>query len=327
MNEQQMPEVIALGEALAEIMRPRVGLPLEQSGPFEGPFPSGAPADFIDACARLGLSTGFIGTVGDDAFGHMFRARLRGDGVDLTHLAVDPARNTGTAFVSYRADGGRDFLFHLKQAAAAQVPQFDSAYFARAKLVHITGSTLAVNEAWRAACVRAARWGKEVGARVSFDPNVRPELLGGRSVEEVCGPILSLADVVLPSGPELTMLTGIDDTRRAVGALLGSGVCMVVVKEGACGSTFYTRDATVPVPAIPREERDPTGAGDAFAGAVAYGLLHGLPAETMLRFANAVGGLAVTRLGPMEGTPTLEEALESAGLSSLDYVAPLVEAG
>ncbi len=275
MNGRQAPEVIALGEALVEVMRPRAGIPLDTPGPFEGPFPSGAPADFASACARLGLSTGFIGSVGDDAFGRLLRGRLAGDGVDLTHLLVDPERATGTAFVTYRADGGRDFLFHLKHAAASRVPEIDPAYFARARLVHVTGSTLASSREWRAACLRAARLGKEAGARVSFDPNIRPELLGGESLEDVCGPIVDLSDVVLPSGKELAMLAGSDDVEQAVRILLQRGVAMVILKEGPRGSTLFTRDAAVHVPTRAREERDPTGAGDAFAGAIAYGLLHG----------------------------------------------------
>ena len=64
----------------------------------------------------------------------------------------------------------------------------------------------------------------------------------------------------------------------------------------------------------PREEVDPTGAGDAFAAGIACGLLHGMPPEAMLRLANAVGGLAVTRLGPMEGLPMREAAFAAARL-------------
>lgn len=312
MSAPQTPEVIALGEALAEFMRPATGIPLWQTGPFEGPFPSGAPANFIDTCARLGLSTGFIGTVGDDAFGHMFRTRLAGDGVDLTHLAVDPVRTTGTAFVTYNADGGRDFLFHIKHAAAGQAPAIDPAYFAGARLVHITGSTLASGPDWHAACVRAATLGRHAGALVSFDPNLRPELLGGASVETVAAPILALADVVLPSGAELATLTGIDEPERAVRALLDRGVRMIFLKSGMEGSALYTADRRIAAPTRRRQEVDPTGAGDAFAAGVAYGLLHGLAPERLLALANAVGGLAVTRLGPMEGTTDLGEALAAA---------------
>jgi len=311
------PEVIALGEALAEFMRPVVGIPLETAGPFEGPFASGAPANFADGCGRLGLATGFIGTVGNDAFGRMFRARLGGDGVDLSRLATDPTRTTGTAFVTYRADGSRDFLFHIKDAAAGQVPPLDEPYFATSRLVHITGSTLASGPAWHAACLRAATLGKQAGARVSFDPNLRPELLGGASVREVAEPILALTDVVLPSEDELRLLTGIDDLEAGVHSLLDRGVALVILKRGMRGSTLYSPGQRVDMPTEPREERDPTGAGDAFAAGVAYGLLRDLDPADLLRLANTMGGSAVTRLGPMEGTPpTIEAALRAAGIGS-----------
>jgi fructokinase len=99
-----------------------------------------------------------------------------------------------------------------------------------------------------------------------------------------------------------------------VAALLHRGVDKVILKEGRLGSTLYSGSESIDVPAVPREERDPTGAGDAFAGGIAYGLLHGLPPDTMLRFANTVGGFAVTRLGPMEGTPVLADVLRVVGL-------------
>jgi sugar/nucleoside kinase (ribokinase family) len=308
------PIVVALGEAVAEVMRPSVGLSLEQPGLFEGPFPSGAPAIFADAAARLGLDTGFIGCVGADAFGRAIKGRLARDGVNLACLRVDEARATGVAFVTYNSDGSRDFLFHLKQSAGAQAPALDTAYFGRVAYLHITGSTLALSPEWRAACLRAARLAKDAGALVAFDPNVRPELLGALSMEQACGPILELADVVLPSGSELAVLTGIAEPRSAVESLLARGVRQVIVKGGAQGSTLFSRDITLHVPAVPREERDPTGAGDAFAAGVAYGLVHGLSVEVMLRLANAVGGLAVTRLGPMEGLPDLAQAWKAAGL-------------
>lgn len=66
-----MANVVSIGEALVEIMRPSVGQPLDYPGEFRGPFASGAPAIFAIAAARLGLPTAFIGAVGDDAFGRL----------------------------------------------------------------------------------------------------------------------------------------------------------------------------------------------------------------------------------------------------------------
>jgi sugar/nucleoside kinase (ribokinase family) len=305
------PDVIALGEALVEIMRPGLDQPLDEAGTFAGPFPSGAPAIFASAAARLGLKTGFVGAVGADAFGRLFRARLISDGVDLTYLRVDEDHATGVAFVAYRHEGSREFVFHLRHSAAGQAPTLTPAYFAHARWIHITGSTLAGGPAWHGVCEHAVRLAKNAGAYVSFDPNIRRELLQGTSIEELCGGIIRMADVVLPSGDELAMLTG-REGAQAARALLEKGVRMVVLKQGAAGSTLFTIEGELHIPARPREERDPTGAGDAFAAAIAYGILKGLPQSEMLRLANSVGALAVTRLGPMEGIPFLAEAIEDA---------------
>ena len=53
-QERLMTEIWTMGEMLVEIMRPRAGIQLSRAGEFLGPFPSGAPAIFIDAAARLG---------------------------------------------------------------------------------------------------------------------------------------------------------------------------------------------------------------------------------------------------------------------------------
>ena len=64
-----MAEILTMGELIVEIMRPKEDMPLDMAGTFLGPFPSGAPAIFIDTAARLGHSAAIIGGVGDDDFG------------------------------------------------------------------------------------------------------------------------------------------------------------------------------------------------------------------------------------------------------------------
>ena len=81
-----MAEIIVMGEMLVEIMRGQENEELYEPGVFRGPFPSGAPAIFIDTAARLGCSTAIIGGVGKDDFGKNILDRLRKDGVDCSHV-------------------------------------------------------------------------------------------------------------------------------------------------------------------------------------------------------------------------------------------------
>jgi sugar/nucleoside kinase (ribokinase family) len=311
MASHTTPHVIALGELLVEVMRVDIDQPLSRPGEFVGPFPSGAPAIFIDAVARLGMSAGFIGVVGADDFGDCVLDRLREDGVDTTHVRTAAGYTTGIAFVSYRGDGSRHFVFHLPQAAAALLApeDVDPAYVAQAEFVHVTGSALSIGESARQACYKAVRTCKAAGARVSFDPNIRPELLGIDQVREICQPILEQCDLLLPSGPEATMLTGEEDERTACRSLVARGIPIVALKRGERGSTVFTADRAIDAPPLPVREVDPTGAGDCYGGAFVVGLLEGWDLQKIARFANIVGALAVTRKGPMEGTPWRADVL------------------
>jgi sugar/nucleoside kinase (ribokinase family) len=136
-------------------------------------------------------------------------------------------------------------------------------------------------------------------------------LLGIERVRAVCAPILEAADVVHPSGAEARTLTGAASDEEAASALAAGGR-IVALKQGAEGSTVFAGSEVVRVPAFAVEEVDPTGAGDCYGGAFLVGLSQGWPLEKTARFANAVGALAVTKQGPMEGAPTLQEAMALA---------------
>ena len=108
-----MAEIITMGEIIVEIMRAKEDEPLYTAGTFKGPYPSGAPAIFIDTVARLGHSAKIIGGVGKDDFGKCLLDRLSGDGVDVSDVIENNRISTGCAFVTYFADGSRKFIFHI----------------------------------------------------------------------------------------------------------------------------------------------------------------------------------------------------------------------
>ena len=299
-----------MGTMLVEIMRVNLDEPLDHvNGRFAGPFPSGDPAIYIDTIARLGRSAGYLGAVGQDAFGRCLLDRFARDGVDFSHGQIMSDRTTGVAFVAYAGDGSRSFIYHWRDAAAGQLrpEQVQPAYFRHARWLHLTGSTLSINESSREACYRAL----EVlppDAQVSFDPNIRPEVLSAEQIRDLCRPVLDRADVFLPSAGEARLFTGADTDETGCRMLAATGK-IVVLKQGARGCEIFTSDAQIEVPGFVVDEVDPTGAGDAFSAGFTVALLDGLSLPDAGRFANAVGALAVTKQGPMEGVPTRQEVL------------------
>ena len=122
-----MAEIWTMGEMIVEIMREKENEPLDKAGVFRGPYPSGAPAIFIDTVARLGHKGGIIGGVGKDDFGKCLLDRLKSDGVDVSHVIENPKKATGCAIVTYFDDGSRKFIFHMGNTPAveAKAPQKD----------------------------------------------------------------------------------------------------------------------------------------------------------------------------------------------------------
>ena len=302
-----MKKIVVIGEILVEIMADRTGSGFREPIALTGPFPSGAPAIFIDQAARLGQPCGIVSAVGQDDFGRINLSRLRSHGVDLSAVAIDPTRPTGSAFVRYREDGARDFIFNIEHAACGHVALTQEAerLFQSADHLHVMGSSLSSD---RLVEINLAAAGtiKARGGTLSFDPNLRKEMLSRAELRAAMRQILGMTDLFLPSGGEMTLLTEATAAADALAELFGLGVRAVVHKRGATGATYHDADRSVSVPAFAVEEVDPTGAGDCFGGTFTTHWLRGTDPETALRLAVAAGALAVGRRGPMEGTSDSE---------------------
>jgi len=307
-----MQGVLTIGEILVEIMRKNRDLPFNVPAEFVGPFPSGAPAIFADAVARLGCPSAIVGAVGDDDFGVMVVNRLKRDGVDVSRVKVLKNYLTGIAFVSYFSNGTRRFIFHLKRSASSKISakNINEDYIVRFKHLHIMGSALSVSRSMREACYKAVKIAHENGLSISLDPNLRPELLLSHKIREICKPVIERADFILPSIEEMKVLAGTEDVDSACSKMLNIDVNVIAVKMGSLGSTIYTEGGKKHIPPFKVDEIDPTGAGDTYDAAFIVGLLRGWSLEKTGYYANAAGALAVTKFGPMEGCPTHKEILK-----------------
>ena len=300
-----------MGEVLVEIMRPQVGVSLNEMGEFLGPFPSGAPAIFIDTVARLGHPAGIIGGVADDDFGRCLLDRLSADGVDVRYVERIPYMATAVAFVTYFDDGSRKFIYHI-DGTPAVMPTFPhNIDIETPKFFHVMGCSLMANDQFREEIFKAVEYFHERGTRISFDPNIRPELLGDRDLMDVIGPVLKNTALLFPGEAELKLLSGHQDINLAVEVLFGNPVLeMIILKQGKAGATVFTREKSYVTQAYSVQEVDPTGAGDCFDAGFLSGLLEGKSIEDCGRIAAAAGALNAAAFGPMEGVISPESIRE-----------------
>jgi D-tagatose-1,6-bisphosphate aldolase subunit GatZ/KbaZ len=301
-------KVVTIGEILVEIMAEQRGHGFREPVRLVGPFPSGAPAIFIDQVAKLGQACGIISCVGDDDFGRLNLRRLADDGVDVDAVEVVPEYATGSAFVRYRDDGGRDFAFNIKNSACGQVRLTDAAseMLAVCGHLHVSGPSL-FSASIIEMTIKAAELVKSNGGTISFDPNIRKEVVGDPEVRTALAAMLACCDTFLPSGEELMLLTGASTPQAAVSEILDLGVSAIVVKNGVAGATYHDANGTMSAPGFLVEELDPTGAGDCFDATFVTCRLQGLSVQESLAYANASGARAVSIRGPMEGTSTFAE--------------------
>jgi sugar/nucleoside kinase (ribokinase family) len=299
-------------------MRGKVDTPHGVVGEFyRGPYPSGAPAIFIDSAARMSkpfkFSTGLIGIVGNDEFGETIIQKLKWDGVDISQIRVDKRKTTGIAFNQYNSNGSRKFIFAPGAAGDLSVDDLEQVYFSQIKALHIMGSSLAISSSSCKACYKAIKVAKEMNPEViiSFDPNLRPEMLDLKEILKICEPILEYTDILLPSEEEVMMLSQRQNPELGCQYFLKNSISLIVLKEGKNGCTIYTKEKSEPihVSSYNVEEIDPTGAGDCFGGAFIVAYLAGRDLLDAARFSNAVGALKVTHFGPMPDT-SYEQVLE-----------------
>jgi sugar/nucleoside kinase (ribokinase family) len=314
-----MKKILTIGEILVEIIATERGNGFRSAVPLVGPFPSGAPAIFIDQVGKLAHPCAIISAVGDDDFGYVNLERLEDDGVDISGITIDPEGTTGSAFVRYREDGSRSFVFNIRNSACGKIEMTAAAakIVESAEHLHVMGTALYAPSVVETV-LSALHTIKAKGGTVSFDPNLRPEILNSPGMREALHAVIAETDVFLPSGDELFLFAGAKTVDAAVGELLANGMKAVVLKQGVAGATYYDSEQTLALQGFAVEEIDPTGAGDCFGATFVTFWLEGATPQEALRYANAAGALAVTRIGPMEGASTraeLKSFLEAKGVT------------
>lgn len=295
--------MVTLGESMGLLVT-EPARPLRHAGSFARSI-AGAESNVAIGLTRLGHSAGWVGRVGDDAFGRGILDTLRREGVDLTRARVDREAETGLLVRDRHHERRMQVLYYRSGSAGSRLDpaDVDDSYVAGARILHLTGITPALSES----CLHAVRTALDVarrhGVTVSLDPNLRLRLWSLREARETLAPMLASADIVLTGDTESEQLSGHDKPDDAARWFLDEGAGLAVVKRGASGAWATDGVTEWNAPAHPVQLVDPVGAGDAFAAGFLSGWLRDFPTERCLADANVAGGMSVQVPGDIEGLP------------------------
>jgi ribokinase len=297
------PRILVAGSVNMDIVCNMPQIPAEGENVLGTEYsfiPGGKGGNQAVACARLGAETVFAGRVGKDSFGDELRAALRREKVELSQLNVTGELPTGTACRWVGGDGQNRMVIY-PGANGLLSPDDIAAAFAYgtydACIVQFEIPVETVIECARQAARRNIPLMVDAGPVRAFPLE---KLLGVYMIspnetetQALCG--------ILPADE-----AGASQAARRIQEI--SGCEVVVIKMGGKGAYVYAREFTGLVPGFPVEAVDATAAGDAFTAALTCRLAAREKLAEAVRYANAVGALAVTKRGAQPSLPTKEEA-------------------
>lgn len=262
-------------------------------------FCGGQIATACSFWARLGLRTRYVGRVGDDDLGRFVRQELSGEPMDLALEVVPGAFSHHSLILVDHATGGRTILYDRDPALQYGDADLDRVILTEGRLLHVDADDIE-------ASIRAASWASGSGMAVSVDID-RAENGVERLIEK--------AGFLIASRGFVSSFGGTGEWRRDLAKLDDACPGFVAMTRGEKGAAACWEGQLYEFPAFRVRTVDSTGAGDMFHAAFVFAVLEGWSVARCMRFANAAGALACTRLGARPAIPTLEEtlALEARG--------------
>ncbi len=259
----------------------------------------GKAANVAYLAQRLGVSATLIAHVGADNLKAQALQPLEEMGVDLQHVRAVEGKSTGVSMITVPPDGDKGIV--LAGNANLDWSEEDVSMVEEAIAQAPPGSVLVVDYEIAPFIVKQAiATAHQQGIPVILDPS---------PADRVDPALFDQVTYIVPDAGEAEKLTEmtIDSVEKAIAAarrLMEQGVenACVKLKDGGC--VIVNSEQTLHVPAVPMEVIDTTGAGDAFAGALAVAVLEGRSLQDVACFATAASHLAVTQYGSQPAYPT-----------------------
>ena len=263
-----------------------------------GMYPGGKGANQAVACARLGGNVTLLAKMGNDVFRDRLTESLESNGVDISHLLIDETASTGIALITVDGTGQNEIV--VVSGSNMELSEEDVRH--NREIFEGAAVVLLQLEIPLETVMEAARIGKAEGAKIILNP---------APARDLPDELLSLIDVLTPNESEAELLSGIpvrdrSSARASAEAIQARGVREVVITLGSRGAVHVAGSETS-FPAYRVDAQDTTAAGDAFNGALAFGLASGRACGDAIAMANAVAAFSVTRMGAQPSMPSNEE--------------------
>jgi sugar/nucleoside kinase (ribokinase family) len=247
----------------------------------------GSASNTIDALANLGVNCGYIGKIGKDSYGELFKNELISRRI---HPTLFYGKNpTGTAITLLSPDAERTFATYLGAAIELEAIDFDLDHFKGYSYFHIEGYLVQNHDL----IMKAVNLAKESGLTISIDMASFNTVEANR--EFLFEIIRQYVDIIFANEDEARAFTNEDPENAAE---IMSNMCdIVIVKTGEKGAWIRKGDKQLKIPAIKADVKDTTGAGDLFAAGFLYGLCKGYDLELSGKIGSLLGGKIIEVYG------------------------------
>jgi len=249
-------------------------------------LPGGSAANFAVFCARLGESVGFVGKVGNDAFGDFLIQDLKGEKVETKGVAKS-SLPTGTVFIAVRKDGQRMMFAHSGAANNLRDSDIELHYINRFDHLHLADIENIAVLKYVAENFKGTI-SLNPGALIAEKPKAALELI-------------KHVDILICSEGEALRLSSKKSVDDALAFFIKLGVKVVVITRGAKNPAAFDREKKIEAPVFKVNVVDATGAGDSFSAGFVCSYLQTKDLKTSLRFANAVASIVIQHSGARAG--------------------------
>jgi sulfofructose kinase len=257
--------------------------------------PGGQVASAIVTCAKLGLRSKYIGTIGDDERGRVQMESLQGSGVNLDHVQLRKGCPNQSAYILIdQSTGERTVFWNRPDCLAISPEEITEDQIVCARMLHIDGhDTAAVGHA----------------AQIARAHNI-PVTVDVDTIYPGFEKVLPFVDYLIASSEFPGRWTKIEDPFHALRAIQNEyGMKVAAMTLGAHGALALADGEFIYSPAYVVNCLDTTGAGDVFHGAFCYAVLQDMPLGEALDFSNAMAALNCTAIGARGGIKTEREVL------------------